>query len=131
MASVIILIFFVGYLAITIEHNLKIDKLIPALVMMGLMWALVAMGMDHFVEWFDSDSHAILQLSELPLTDKYPTPHDARMHLLEGTLLHHFGKTCEILIFLMGAMTIVEIIDYFDGFATFKNFIKTKSKKKI
>ncbi|MBT8252775.1 MAG: sodium:proton antiporter NhaD, partial [Bacteroidia bacterium] len=29
------------------------------------------------------------------------------------------------------AMTIVEIIDYFDGFSTIKSFIKTKSKKKI
>src|SRR5690606_16357235 len=46
-------------------------------------------------------------------------------------MLHHFGKTAEILIFLLGAMTIVEIIDYFDGFATIKGFIKTKSKKKL
>ena len=53
------------------------------------------------------------------------------MHLLEETLLHHLGKTSEILVFLLGAMTIVEIIDYFDGFATIKTFIKTRSKKKI
>jgi Na+/H+ antiporter NhaD/arsenite permease-like protein len=41
------------------------------------------------------------------------------------------GKTSEILVFLLGAMTIVEIIDYFDGFQTIKSFVKTKSKKKI
>ena len=35
----------------------------------------------------------------------------------------------KIIIFLVGAMTIVEIIDYFNGFATIKGFIKTRSKK--
>ncbi|MGA0987823.1 MAG: sodium:proton antiporter NhaD, partial [Flavobacteriaceae bacterium] len=47
---------------------------------------------------------------------------------LEEILLHHFGKTAEILVFLLGAMTIVEIIDYFDGFSTIKGFIRTRSK---
>jgi Na+/H+ antiporter NhaD/arsenite permease-like protein len=41
------------------------------------------------------------------------------------------GKTAEILVFLLGAMTIVEIIDYFDGFSTIKDFVKTKSKRRI
>ena len=58
-------------------------------------------------------------------------PHEEKMHIMEETLLHHLGKTAEILVFLLGAMTIVEIIDYFDGFSTIKGFIKTKSKKKI
>ena len=53
------------------------------------------------------------------------------MHLMEETLLHHLGKTAEILVFLLGAMTIVEIIDYFNGLSTIKSFIKTKSKKKL
>ncbi len=38
----------VGYLAITLEHNIKIDKLIPALVMMALSWALISLGIDAF-----------------------------------------------------------------------------------
>ena len=50
---------------------------------------------------------------------------------MEESLLHHLGKTAEILVFLMGAMTIVEIIDYFDCFNTIKSFIKTRSKKKV
>ena len=53
------------------------------------------------------------------------------MHILEETLLHHLGKTAEILIFLIGAMTIVEIIAYFNGFSTIKNFIKTKKRSKL
>ncbi len=124
MESAIILVFVLGYLAITLEHNLKIDKLIPALVMMAICWALIALGIDGFDTWFDSGKHA--------LVDGFGgMEHESKMHLMEETLLHHLGKTAEILVFLLGAMTIVEIIDYFDGFATIKGFVKTKSKRKI
>src|SRR5690554_5272411 len=51
-----------------------------------------------------------------------------RGHLMQETLLHHFGKTSEILIFLIGAMTIVEIIDHFNGFSVIKGFVKTNKK---
>lgn len=124
MEAVIIIVFVVGYLAITLEHSIKIDKLIPALVMMAISWALISLGIDNFPEWFDSSKHG--------LVDGYPgLGHEDKMHLMEETLLHHLGKTAEILVFLLGAMTIVEIIDYFDGFSTIKGFIKTKSKSKI
>ena len=124
METIIILVFILGYLAITLEHNLKIDKLIPALVMMAICWALIALGLDHYTQWFDSAQHALMDNFGL-------LGHEEKMHLMEETLLHHLGKTAEILVFLLGAMTIVEIIDYFDGFATIKSFVKTKSKKRI
>lgn len=124
MEAAIIIVFVVGYLAITLEHNIKIDKLIPALVMMAISWALISLGIDAFPQWFDSTNHG--------LVEGYTSmDHDHRMHLMEETLLHHLGKTAEILVFLLGAMTIVEIIDYFDGFSTIKSFIKTKKKTKI
>ena len=124
MESVIIIVFVMGYLAITLEHNIKLDKLIPALVMMAVCWALVALGVDNFTTWFDSSKHALVE-------GFGSFAHDDKMHLVEETLLHHLGKTAEILVFLLGAMTIVEIIDYFDGFSTIKSFIKTKKKSKI
>ncbi|WP_111709383.1 sodium:proton antiporter NhaD [Lutibacter citreus] len=124
MDTLIIIIFILGYLAITLEHNLKLDKLIPALAMMAILWALVSFGIDDFTSWFDSAGHKLVEgFSGFTSEEKH--------HLLEETLLHHLGKTAEILFFLLGAMTIVEIIDYFDGFATFKNYIKTKKKKKL
>ena len=124
MESVIIVVFIIGYLAITLEHNLKLDKLIPALVMMAVCWALVALGIDSFSNWFDSENHGLVE----GFASK---AHEAKMHLVEETLLHHLGKTAEILVFLLGAMTIVEIIDYFDGFATIKGFVTFKGKKKL
>ena len=124
MEAVIIIVFVIGYLAITLEHSLKIDKLIPALVTMAISWALISFGIDDFSTWFDSGKHALLSNFEA-------FEHAEKMHILEENLLHHLGKTAEILVFLLGAMTIVEIIAYFNGFSTIKNFIKTKSKVKL
>lgn len=124
MEAAIILVFVIGYLAITLEHNLKIDKLIPALVMMAICWALISLGIDSFPTWFDSSKHALIEGFGGFTSEE-------KMHLMEETLLHHLGKTSEILVFLLGAMTIVEIIDYFDGFSTIKDFVKTKKKSKI
>lgn len=123
METIIIAIFFIGYFAITIEHSLRIDKLIPALIMMALAWAAVAFGLDGFTTWFDSHNSELLNIDGMG--------HEDKIHLMEGTLLHHFGKTAEILMFLVGAMTIVEIVDHFNGFSTIKNVIKTNKKRTL
>ncbi len=112
MELLLIALFITGYLTITLEHTLKIDKLIPALAMMALLWAIVAVI---HLPVFEVDT----ALKELKPTH------------LDEILLHHLGKTAEILIFLLGAMTIVEIIDYFNGFSTIKSFIKTKKLKSL
>ena len=127
METAIVIVFILGYLAITLEHSIKIDKLVPALLMMAISWALIAFGLDNFTDWFDSNNHSMVSgFSSLP---HHSELHGAsKMRWFEDTLLHHFGKTCEILIFLIGAMTIVEIIDHFNGFSTIKRFIKTKKK---
>ena len=112
METIIIIVFLAGYLAITLEHNLKIDKLIPALAMMAILWAIIALA---HLDVFEVNA----EMKQLEPTH------------LDEILLHHLGKTAEILVFLLGAMTIVEIIDYFDGFATIKGYIKTRSKRRL
>ena len=124
METIIIIVFIAGYLAITLEHSLKIDKLVPALIMMSISWALISFGVDEFNSWFDSSKHTLLTNFDTLL-------HNDKMHLVEESLLHHLGKTAEILVFLLGAMTIVEIIAYFNGFSTIKKFIRTKKKTKL
>ncbi len=124
MEIFIVSVFILGYLAITIEHSLKIDKLIPALIMMALAWAGIAFGLDDFTTWFDSSKSVMIN-------GYAGLGHEERSHLMEETLLHHFGKTCEILFFLVGAMTIVEITDHFNGFQAIKKAIKTTNKKKL
>ena len=119
MEFFVITIFILGYVAISIEHTLKIDKLIPALLMMAICWATISLGINSLSSWFDPHSGSLLDISSFG--------YSKRMDLIEQTLLHHFGKTAEILVFLMGAMAIVEMIDQFEGFNTIKRMIKTKS----
>ena len=112
MEAVIITVFITGYFLITVEHSIKIDKLIPALAMMGIMWAIIALN---HMEVFDINT----------VTRELDPTH------IDEILLHHLGLTAEILIFLLGAMTIVEIIDFFRGFLGIKRLVKTRSKTKI
>jgi len=112
MEIIIISVFVLGYFLITIEHSIKIDKLITALAMMGIMWAIIALN---HMEVFDINTVT---------RELEPT-------YIKKILLHHLGLTAEILIFLLGAMTIVEIIDFFRGFLGIKRLVKTRSKTKI
>ena len=110
--NLILVVFFIGYLSIAFEHQLKIDKLIPALVMMALMWGLIS--------FFD------LTVFEVDTKNKILTPEK-----LKYSLNYFLGHTSEILVFLIGAMTIVEMVDYFNGFNGIKKLISTKNKVKI
>ncbi len=122
MTSIIILIFIIGYLSITLEHPLKLDKTVPALIMSALIWAVLAIGFH--AGWFN-----IVNGEEQVFN--YISGGESAMEGFENTLLHHLGKTAEILIFLIGAMTIVEIIDLHRGFEILKGVVRTKSKRKL
>jgi Na+/H+ antiporter NhaD/arsenite permease-like protein len=122
MESIIILIFVIGYLSITLEHPLKLDKTVPALIMAALIWAVLAIGFH--LGWFD-----VINTEEQAFNFLEGGEHAEEG--FNGALLHHLGKTAEILIFLIGAMTIVEIIDLHRGFEVLKGAVKTKSKRKL
>ncbi|RMD76263.1 MAG: sodium:proton antiporter [Bacteroidetes bacterium] len=107
MLTAIIATFVIGYLLIVFEHPLRLDKSVPALLMGALIWALIS-------------------LSGLPVVD-----HLHQISSLDPVLLHHTGKTAEILFFLLGAMTIVELVDLHRGFAVITNRITTTSKVKL
>jgi len=92
--TIILVVFVLGYLAIAFEHTLKLDKLIPALIMMAVMWGLIS--------YFD------LTVFEIDTKNKELIPEK-----LKYVLNYFLGHTAEILVFLIGAMTIVETIDFF------------------
>ena len=100
MITVIILVFALGYLAITLEHTIKINKSATALITAVLCWTLII-------------SNA------------------ASKELVIEELSHHLSSISEIVFFLLGAMTIVEIIDAHDGFQNITESIKTTHKTKL
>ncbi|MEZ4941299.1 MAG: sodium:proton antiporter NhaD [Saprospiraceae bacterium] len=100
MEGLLIIVFVLGYLAITLEHPLKIDKAASAMITGVLCWTIYVTAA--------TDYHDVV-------------------HHLEA----HLGEISGILFFLLGAMTIVELIDAHDGFEILTERIKTTNKRKL
>jgi Na+/H+ antiporter NhaD/arsenite permease-like protein len=101
MVTVIIIIFVVGYLAIALEHPIKINKTASALLTGVLCWTLYAIS------------------------------HSEQIDHIGEELAHHLAEISAILFFLMGAMTIVELVDAYQGFRIVTDRINTKNPKKL
>ncbi len=126
MIAGVIVCFILGYLTIVFEHPLKLDKTVPALIMAALCWALLAVGFyNGWLEVIDTHEHVY------SLVGDHDGGHGEAEEGFTNTLLHHLGKTAEILIFLIGAMTIVEIIDLHRGFEVLKGYVRTRNRKKL
>ncbi|MEO1256450.1 MAG: sodium:proton antiporter, partial [Bacteroidota bacterium] len=122
MLAAVILCFIIGYIVIVFEHPLHLDKTVPALLMGAICWALISIGFHYFgLEVIDTHEHIYSLAGD-------HGGHDAEEGFINA-LLHHLGKTAEILIFLIGAMTIVEIVDLHRGFDILKSWVKTRSRK--
>ncbi len=117
--TAIAVIFILGYLAIILEHNIGIDKAASALLTAGLVWVLLMWGADVLLP----TSHENVAQSVAHLS--------ANQVEVKNELSHLLGEVGEILFFIMGAMTIVELIDAHDGFKIITDNITTKSKVKL
>lgn len=123
MISIIIVTFFLGYLLITLEHPLKLDKAVSALLMATVIWAFLSYGFHQ--GWLSIiNSHGEI----FNITGENPALQQLGFKV---NLMHHFSAISEILFFLIGAMTIVEIIDIHRGFGIIKKAITTTSKVKL
>jgi NhaD family Na+/H+ antiporter len=103
LAILPLIIFVIGYVLIVLEHPLRLNKTVPALLIGVLIWAVIYVG----------------QLATVG------------SNAPEAQLLHHLGKIAEIVFFLKGAMTIVELIDLHRGFEVVTQFIRTENKLKM
>ncbi len=100
MTILIISIFVIGYLLITLEQSLKVNKAATALITAVLCWTVIAITSNDI-------NHVISSLSK------------------------HLSSISEIVFFLLGAMTIVELIDAHDGFQSITDKIKTANTTKL
>lgn len=101
MDVAVIAIFIIGYLSISLEHPLGVNKTATSLITGVLCWTVYAIGTEVPVE------HVTEQLAE------------------------HLSEIAGILFFLTGAMTIVELIDAFGGFRIITARITTTNAKKL
>ena len=132
MEILLIIIFVIGYLAIALEHPIKIDKAASALVMGGIIWGALALGIDDLVtkeflsEFYEKFKTKFNSLKEIGVysSDEYAKP----IKFLKYELSHHLVDIGEILFFLLAAMTIVELVDSHQGFSIITDKITTKRK---
>lgn len=126
MEIAILIIFILGYVAIAGEHIIKIDKAATALITGVLCWALYFLGTHVAPENLQSyyDAYASFATS----TNQ---PNNDIHDFLDHRLMHHLQDISGILLFLMGAMTIVELIDAHEGFRVITDRIKSTNQVKL
>lgn len=130
MLTTIIIIFFIGYLAIALEHPLKIDKTATALMLGMLLWILYAVGAEYIVPLVDAESFKAF-LSEHPSLAKESLHKQALDYVTDVKLVESLGDVTQTLFFLIGAMTIVELVDIHGGFTVVTSHIRTHRKRQL
>lgn len=103
---ILVVLFVVGYLLISLEVRTGINKGAIALIMSALMWT------------------SLMVMGALGLFPEAGTPHEVFDFVLEK-LKEHTGEVSGILFFLIGAMTIVEVVDHYRGFRLITDSIRT------
>jgi Na+/H+ antiporter NhaD/arsenite permease-like protein len=149
MFILMIVIFVLGYIAIALEHPLKVDKAVSALAIGTLCWVAYMFGLfdiltngisPQFSEYIrnkellndDNAVRAFLSgIRNLEGADRAGWLKEMREWLLEDQIISHLGEISGILFFLLGAMTIVEVIDQHEGFRVLTDRIRTTNKIKL
>ena len=103
-------VFVIGYLFIAIESLTKVNKAAIALLMFVACWTIFMLNPGQYIPLPDGDGVA-----------------SAVSEVIEK----HLGSTSTTLFFLMGAMTIVELVDQNGGFNFVRGMMKTKSKRTL
>ena len=119
--TLMIVLFLIGYTVIALEHPLKINKTATALLLGVVLWVCAVSGGQGILV----DTTA---LRDFQMSNPGSTFTDWLVH---SQLIHALGDIAEILFFLMGAMTIVELIDTEGGFRIITDRISTTSKVKL
>ena len=100
MEMIVLVLFILGYLFITFEHSIKVNKASLALLTGVLCWSVYMVG-------------------------------SVDVTAVSHSLLEQLSEISGILFFLMGAMTIVELVDAHDGFDVITTRITTNNKRTL
>lgn len=110
LTILIVVVFVAGYLCIALESVTKVNKAAIALLMFVACWTLFMVDPGSYISGVAD--HLMPQA-------------------VSDIIEKHLGSTSTTLFFLMGAMTIVEIVDQNGGFDWVREVMVTKSKRKL
>lgn len=160
MEILIVVIFVLGYLGIAFEHSIHVDKAASALLIGMLCWALYALNPAEFLKIDENKavtelveegkqsevelapqtksvlSHFEVEVAKEKIEGKnnlsdVKNTHEEIHSYVEHGLSHHLFEIAGILFFLLGAMTIVELVDAHDGFSVITDRITTTNTIKL
>ena len=127
MLGIMVAVFLVGYLCIAMEHKLQVNKAASALLTGGILWALYIVTAPLSVPQLDGQAFGEF-LSDNPTIAALPLVEQCVRFISGVQIVEHLGEISETLFFLIGAMTIVELIDVHGGFSIITNRITTRKK---
>ena len=130
MFITLIILFVIGYIIIALEHPLKVDKTATALLLGMLMWILYAFGAEYLVPMAEGEELSKF-IAENPHEVGKSLYHQALDYILNVKIVESLGDITQTLLFLIGAMTIVELIDVHDGFSVITSRINTRKKSRL
>ena len=130
MILLMIAVFLIGYACIAMEHKLKIDKSAIALVLCGVLWVIYIFAAPSLIPSAAGFSFKQF-LADNPSVAAMPYLEQCIQFVVGHQLLDNLGETAEILIFLIGAMTIVDLIDSHGGFSFITERITTRNERKL
>ena len=110
LTLLIVVVFVIGYLCIALEGFTKINKAAIALLMFVGCWTLFMINPGEYIAGLTPETTA---------------------STIAGIIDHHLGGTAETLFFLMGAMTIVEVVDKNGGFNFVRDTLQTRGKRTL
>ncbi len=148
MFILMVVIFVVGYTMIALEHPLRIDKAAPALLIGVLTWVVYILGAESILspdvitesvkenfDYFIAHSEEYISFAKTYAMSHngaaVPAHEQYIQFIAHHEVLHHLSEIATILFFLLGAMTIVEIVDQHQGFTIITDKIKTTKKSKL
>ncbi|HEX7015487.1 MAG TPA: sodium:proton antiporter NhaD [Cyclobacteriaceae bacterium] len=130
MELLIVAVFVAGYLLIALEHPIRINKTATALLTGVVCWTIFTLSgptesLQHSAEYSELAEKA--HLVGPGVADDMEVHREYVIH----SLREHLAEIAEILFFLMGAMTIVELVDSHRGFKLVTDRIRTTNAKTL
>ncbi|MDD7129553.1 MAG: sodium:proton antiporter NhaD [Prevotella sp.] len=110
LSIAIVIVFVLGYFCIAIESVTKVNKAAIALLMFVFCWTIFMIDPGQYISVATGESIS---------------------NAVSGVIEHHLGSTATTLFFLMGAMTIVELVDQNGGFNFVREMLKTRHKRRL
>lgn len=129
MITTLIIIFVIGYLAIALEHPIRIDKTASALLLGMIMWVVYTLGAEEIIPKLNAEEfHHFIEKNGLANSDLFT---QTLNYITNVQIIESLGEITQTLLFLIGAMTIVELIDVHNGFRVITDNITSRNKKRL